>query len=199
MLFMSVKLCFVLFMLDAVGASHDLLLDQAFVDVKKLVDKMNKEWNMTCITDVVWNHTSFDSPWLPNHPDAAYNLVNSPHLRPAYALDATLKRFSDEIAAGEWMDRGINATVTSERDISIIASRLMDTVLPNAKLWEYFCVDVDAIVSEFRQNLYKAKSAGKPAGIPSNKSLDIIQDPEYHRYGSSIDGDVAMEIFNVSL
>ena len=186
-------------LLDAVGASHDLVLDKAFTDVKKLVDHMSTQWNMTCITDVVWNHTSFDSPWLPKHPDAAYNLMNSLHLRPAYALDATLKRFSDEIAAGDWVDRGINASVTCERDISIIASRLMDTVLPGAKLWEYFCVDVDAIVDEFRQNLYKTKSASKPAGIPSNKSLEIIQDPEYHHLGSSIDGDVAMEIFNVSL
>ena len=181
------------------GASHDLVLDRAFIEVKQLVDNMSKQWNMTSITDVVWNHTAYDSPWLPDHPDAAYNLVNSPHLRPAYALDATLKRFSDEIVAGDWVDRGINPTVTCERDISIIASRLMDTVLPGAKLWEYFCVDVDAIVSEFRQNLYKIKSFTKPTGIPSNKSLDIIQDPEYHRYGSSIDGDIAMEIFNVSL
>ena len=179
--------------------SLKVVVDQAFVEVKKLIDKMSTKWNMTSITDVVWNHTAFDSPWLPEHPDAGYNLANSPHLRPAYALDATLKRFSDEIAAGEWIDRGINSTVTSERDIFVIASRLMDTVLPSAKLWEYFCVDVDAIVSEFRQNIYKSKSSGKPAGIPCNKSLDIIQDPEYHRFGSSIDGDVAMEIFNVSL
>ena len=181
------------------GISQDLVLAKAFTDVKQLVDHMSTQWNMTCITDVIWNHTSYDSPWLPNHPDAAYNLMNSPHLRPAYALDTTLKRFSDEIAAGEWVDRGINPSVTSDRDISIIASRLMDTILPAAKLWEYFCVDVDAIVGEFKQSLHKAKSASNPAGIPSNKSLEIIQDPEYHRLGSSIDGDIAMEIFNVSL
>ena len=181
------------------GISQDPVLGNAFTDVKQLVDHMSTQWNMTCITDVIWNHTSYDSPWLPIHPDAAYNLMNSPHLRPAYALDATLKRFSDEIAAGEWVDRGINPSVTSDRDISIIASCLMDIVLPGAKLWEYFCVDVDAIVAEFRQSLHKAKSASKPAGIPSNKSLEIIQDPEYHRLGSIIDGDVAMEIFNVSL
>jgi len=183
--------------LDAVGASHDLVVDKAFKDVKELVDSIDKDWNINCITDVVWNHTSYDSPWLPKNPDAAYNLVNSPHLRPAYALDASLKRFSDEIAAGEWADRGIYATVTSERDITVIASRLMDTVLPAAKLWEYYSVDVDAIVAEFRQNLYKTKTFNK-SGIPSYKSLDIIQDPNYHRYGSSIDGDIAMEIFNVS-
>ena len=183
---------------DPVGASHDLVMDKAFTKVKELVDHMSKSWGVNSIVDVVWNHTSFDSPWLLDHPEAAYNLVNSPHLRPAYALDASLKRFSDEIADGEWVDRGISPTVTSERDISIIASRLMDTVLPGAKLWEYFCVDVDAIVDEFRQNLYKVKSLGKQRQS-TNKELNIIQDPEFRRNGSSIDGDVAMDIFNVSL
>ena len=185
-------------MSDALEKTHNLELDQAFIMVKELLNKMNKEWNMTCITDVVWNHTSYDSPWLSEHPDAAYNLVNSPHLRPAYALDVTLKRFSDEIAAGEWEDRGINATVTSESEISDIRSHLMDTVLPDAKLWEYFCVDVNTTVSQFRKYL-KAKSSRKTVDMCNNKSLDIIQDPEYRRNCSSIDFDVAMEKFNLSL
>ena len=186
-------------LLDAVGTPHDLVLDEAFTKVKELVDHMSQQWNMTSITDVVWHHTSYDSPWLPQYPDAAYNLVNSPHLRPAYAFDVTLKKFSDEIAAGEWVDRGIDSTVTSEGDISAIVFHLMDTVLPAANLWEYFCVDVDIIVKEFQENLCKVKLSGDQSGFPRNRPLDIIQDPEYRRYGSRIDGDIAMELFNVSV
>ena len=169
--------------------------EPAFIQVKKLVDDMSKEWNMTCITDVIWNYTSFDSQWLPQHPGAAYNLVNSPHLRPAYALDVTLKQFSDEIVDGKWVCKGINATITSEWHKDVIASCLMNDVLPAAKLWEYFCVDIDTIVSEFRQ---KVNSSSNSAGGPSNK-LDIIQDPEYCRYGSSINIDMAMQLFNIPL
>ena len=183
-------------MLDALGKSCNLELDQAFIEVKELLDKVNQEWNMNCITDVVWNHTSYDSSWLPEHPDSAYNLVNSPHLRPAYALDVTLKKFSDEIAARKWLERGIKATVTSESDISVIESRLLDSVLPEAKLWEYFCVDVHATVSEFREYL-KAKSSRKK--VDKSLKLEIIQDPKYRRNCSSINFDVAMEKFNLSL
>lgn len=186
-------------LLDASGKSHDLVLDQAFTEVKQLMDCMSQQWNMTCITDVVWNHMSYDSPWLQKHPDAAYNLVNSPHLRPAYALDVTLKRFSDEIVAGKWMDRGITPAVRSEQDIAVIASCLMDTVLPAAKLWEYFSVDVDVVVSKFRRDFFSAKFSSNSVGTPSNKLLDIKQDPEYHRRGSGIDVDVAMEIYNAHL
>lgn len=184
---------------DALGVSKDLVLDEAFTKVKKLVDDtLDEEWNMNCITDVIWSHTSCDSQWLLEHPDAAYNLKNSPHLRPAYVLDVTLKQFSDEVADGKWVGRGINATVVSEQDLYMIASQLMDNVLPKAKLWEYFCVDVESIVSEFlSQN--KVKSSNESADILSNKSLEIIQDPKYRRNGSSINFDVAIEKFNESM
>ena len=197
---MYVCIAWLFVLLDALGESHNLEFDQAFIEVKKLLDKMSKEWNMTFITDVVWNHTSYDSPWLQKYPDAAYNLVNTPHLRPAYALDVTLKRFSDEIAARKWVYRGINTTVTSESDISIIELRLLDSVLSDAKLWEYYCVDVHATVDDFRKYL-KAKTSRKTIDISGNKllKLDIIQDPEYRRNCSSIDFDVAMEKFNLSL
>ena len=194
---MYVCIAWLFVLLDALGELHSLEFNQAFDEVKELLDKMNKEWNMAFITDVIWNHTSYDSPWLREYPDAAYNLVNSPHLRPAYALDVTLKRFSDEIAARKWVYRGIKSTVTSESDISVIESRLLDSVLPDAKLWEYYCVDVRATVDKFRKYL-KAK---KTVDISGDKllKLDIIQDPEYRRKCSSIDFDVAMEKFNLSL
>lgn len=120
-------------LLDPLKKPHKLELDQAFVDVKQLVDHMSKNWNMTCITDVIWNQTSCDSQWLQDNPDAAYNLVNSPYLQPAYALDVALKQFSDEIADGKWIHKGINTSITSEQDINVIASCLMELVLPSAK------------------------------------------------------------------
>ncbi len=41
---------------------------------------------MLSMTDLVWNHTADNSPWLKDHPEAGYNLNNSPHLKAAFAL-----------------------------------------------------------------------------------------------------------------
>jgi hypothetical protein len=44
------------------------------------------------MVDVVLNHTSVDSGWLARHPEAAYSLRNSPHLRAAFELDEAMLR-----------------------------------------------------------------------------------------------------------
>ena len=53
------------------------------------------------------------------HPEAGYNLVNSPHLRPAYALDSVLYKLSLEICRGEWAWYGVHPTIQSEHDIDV--------------------------------------------------------------------------------
>jgi glycogen debranching enzyme len=70
---------------------------------------MHTEWRVLSLTDLVFNHTSKDSPWLWEHPECAYNLENSPHLRPAYILDCALRQFSDEVAENKWASKGIPA------------------------------------------------------------------------------------------
>lgn len=78
-------------------------------DLEDLVKKMHTEWRVLSLTDLVFNHTSKDSPWLWEHPECAYNLENSPHLRPAYILDCALRQFSDEVAENKWASKGIPA------------------------------------------------------------------------------------------
>ena len=89
------------------GVSKQFKVDSHYLKVRELVKSMHDDWGVLSIVDVVWNHTSFDTPWLMQHPEAGYNLVNSPHLRPAYALDATLAQFSHEIAERKWEQVGI--------------------------------------------------------------------------------------------
>lgn len=74
---------------------------------------------MLSICDVVLNHTANETPWLKEHPESTYNLINSPHLKPAYLLDITLYNFSLEIAKDNWEFSGIPAEVNCEAHLGV--------------------------------------------------------------------------------
>ncbi len=90
-----------------------------FDDVEAFVKKMQNEWGMLSICDVVWNHTSFDSPWLLEHPECAYNVVNTPHLRPAYVLDRILWHFTLDIIEGKYESKGVPKIINSEDQLHV--------------------------------------------------------------------------------
>jgi glycogen debranching enzyme len=180
---------------DACGKELSLEVDGSFVELKQLIDDLRTNHGVLSIVDVVWNHTSFDTPWLIQHPEAGYNLFNSPHLRPAYKLDSVIYQFSCEIANGQWISHGIHPHISSEHDIRLICDRLLDTVLPQAKLWEYFSVDVEAIVKEFRSSVYRLNGGEHPC--PEGKHLTICQDSQYRRLGSTVNKTLTIELFNV--
>ena len=71
--------------------------EASFDDVKMIIDTVREEWGMVSICDIVLNHTANDTPWLVDHPEATYNLTNSPYLRPAFLLDRLLKIIINQI------------------------------------------------------------------------------------------------------
>lgn len=176
---------------DATGTACQLQVDSTFVKLRDLVKELNREWGVLSVVDVVWNHTAFDTPWLMQHPEVGYNLVNSPHLRPAYALDMVLAEFSRDVAEGKWL----RPEVENEGDIHNICACLLQTVLPEARLWEYSSVDVEAVVDEFRAAVYRLNGGSHPR--PDGKKLQIVQDTLYRRLCSNVDMDLALELFNV--
>ena len=177
------------------GKTKEIKVDSSYMEVRQIIKDMHQNWGLLAIVDVVWNHTSFDTPWLLQHPEAGYNLVNSPHLRPAYAFDVALVNFSREIADGKWVNMGISPEITHEGDIHNITSQLLNNVLPKQRLWEYFCVDVEAIVSEFRSAVYRLNGGQHPR--PEGKWLEVTQDKEYRRLGSGVDTNLTLELFNI--
>ncbi|CAL8347014.1 unnamed protein product [Merluccius merluccius] len=165
----------------------------SWADVGSLVEKMKREWNMLSITDVVYNHTAANSPWLADHPECGYNIVNSPHLRPAWVLDRALSHLSVSMASGRYVAKGLPADITSEAHLNALRSVLWQGVFPEVRLWEFFQVNVEKTVERFRALLKNdTKLDHNKSG---GKGLRVIQDPSFRRYGNTVDMDSALETF----
>ncbi|KAG1659081.1 Glycogen debranching enzyme [Nymphon striatum] len=164
-------------------------------DVAQLMEKINRDWHILCVTDIVLNHTSDESPWVQEYPDSAYNLVNSPYLRPAYLLDKVLHLFSLEVANGKWETKGLSPCINQEHHLNIIRDVLQNYFLPKAKIYEMFTVDVDKTVKIFESYL-KVDYQNHPINAENGKiELKIIQDEMFRRNASTIDFSVAIDLF----
>jgi glycogen debranching enzyme len=91
-------------------------------DVNNLVTMMKDDWNVLSLTDLVLNHTANESPWLKEHPECSYNMINSPHLKPAYLLDRILWHFSLEVGEGKWAASGVPPELRSETHLQVISN-----------------------------------------------------------------------------
>lgn len=71
--------------------------DQRWAALANLISTLETKYGMLSMTDLVWNHTADNSPWLADHPEAGYNLENSPHLKAAFDFDEAIMQFSSSI------------------------------------------------------------------------------------------------------
>ncbi|XP_036376850.1 glycogen debranching enzyme-like isoform X2 [Megalops cyprinoides] len=165
---------------------------RTWADVGKLVEKLKKEWNVACITDVVYNHTAANSKWIREHPECGYNLVNSPHLKPAWVLDRAIWHLTCDVADGKCKDRGLPALIQNEQHLNSIRGILWQDIYPSIKLWEFFQVNVDKTVEQFKKLL---ESGSKVVKTGEKQHLRIIQDPQYRRFGCTVDMNTALETF----
>ncbi|MBE7180509.1 MAG: hypothetical protein INR71_04730, partial [Terriglobus roseus] len=112
-------------------------------DVQNLIERMEKDYGLMGLTDVVWNHTANSSAWLQEHPEAGYNCVTAPHLQPAYELDTALLDFGDKLA-----EQGYPTTINSQDDLLRIMDGVKSKVLPSVKLWEFYTIAVESNVKD---------------------------------------------------
>ncbi|XP_044002903.1 glycogen debranching enzyme isoform X2 [Aphidius gifuensis] len=167
-----------------------------FNDIENLTQKMRNEWNVLSICDIVLNHTANESPFLVSHPECTYNCANSPHLRPAYLLDAVLFELTIQVAAGDWEHKGIPTVVDTEEHLNSIRHALHTYFLPLVKIHQLYNLSVDEVVADFL-NLARTKIPQDTQSSNGIKTIKIIQDKEYRRLKASIDMELALSIYNI--
>lgn len=156
-------------------------------EVEKVVKFMNDEWKMLSITDIVLNHTANESSWLLDHPEAAYNCQNSPHLRPAYLFDRAIYALTYDMSNLRWLrTHGLADQVTSEEDLRLVKLLLTSFYLPQLRLYEMFMVNVNESVAQFKQALENQQT------ISTHSGTLVIQDKLYRRFKSTVDISVAL-------
>nr|XP_032511463.1 glycogen debranching enzyme-like isoform X2 [Danaus plexippus plexippus] len=121
--------------------------DATFADVENIIAKMRNDWKMLSICDVVLNHTANESEWLTSHPEATYNCITCPHLRPAALLDAVLAKLGEDIASGR--ETRLPTKINTHQQIEMIRDILLNERLPEAKLHEMYICNVDETVERF--------------------------------------------------
>ncbi|KAJ7408776.1 hypothetical protein WISP_118700 [Willisornis vidua] len=161
-------------------------------DIGALVEKLKNEWNMLCITDVVYNHTATNSEWLRMHPECGYNLVNSPHLKPAWVLDRALWHLTGMVADGKCIAKGVPPLIENDQHLNCLRKIICEDIYPKIRLWEFFQVDVNKAVQQFKTLLSQGKMSTKS---DPNQHLQILQDPDYRRFGCTVDMNIALATF----
>ncbi|KAF2645816.1 glycogen debranching enzyme [Massarina eburnea CBS 473.64] len=154
-------------------------------DVERLVKKMQDEFSMLAMTDVVWNHTANNSKWLEAHPEAGYNVDTAPWLRPALDLDTALLQYSRDLTS-----LGLPTKLNSVDDLAKVMDGVKTRVLSAIKLWEYYVINVErdtaAVVQAWKEgNVTFPDDSFSEAGLrgldavkewPSKKKADWIVD-----------------------
>ncbi|XP_026277583.1 glycogen debranching enzyme isoform X2 [Frankliniella occidentalis] len=166
------------------------------IDVEAVTDKMRRDWKVLSICDIVLNHTANESKWLQSHPECTYNLINCPHLRPAYLLDAALHQLTLEVAAGKWEYSGIPKEVDCEAHLQAIRSAMHSSFLPRIKLDELFLIDTNSLVAQFLALARTTPPSQNPASFEDKQLVVIVRDDQWTRRKSSVDMELAQKYFN---
>ncbi|KAJ1663511.1 bifunctional 4-alpha-glucanotransferase/amylo-alpha-1,6-glucosidase [Coemansia sp. RSA 1813] len=120
-----------------------LTAKQKNAKLRETLLEMTHKRHLLSVTDMVWNHTAYNSDWLSSHPEAGFNLENSPHLRSAYELDKALSDFSSNL-----IDYGLDRMVNSVEDVERLMQGMDEYVINPLRLWEFYAIDVEAAVNE---------------------------------------------------
>lgn len=108
-------------------------------DVARMVSKMEGDYGLLSLTDVVWNHTAHNSKWLEEHPEAGYSVETAPWLEAALELDTALLKFGEDLEA-----LGLPLEFETVDDLTVVMNAMRKHVIDGIRLWEFYAIDAKA-------------------------------------------------------
>ncbi|KAK2953703.1 putative Glycogen debranching enzyme [Blattamonas nauphoetae] len=192
---------------------------EQFQKLETVLNRLESEYGVLSLVDLILNHTALDTPWVVDHPEATYNLNNSPHLRMAYEVDRALITMSlciasqnhtdfppiypPSLATTKKPDPIVHAKLPpvhfkSRADIEILRTYMKEEIV-HYRLWEYRVIDVEDSVKAFRQAIPRGRQPGNQSYF-STHDLDqfiskecIIIDPPQGRWSHLINIKKALQ------
>ena len=137
-------------------------------DLKSMITRLEEEYSMLALTDIVLNHTSPQTQWLKEHPEAGYNLITAPWLESAYELDNKLQEISAHME-----ELGLPSTLETEEDLLKLMDGVKNEGIMAIRLWEYYALGVDREADA----AVKAWAAGEVSSPPD---LESTKDKSLH-------------------
>ncbi|SCV05116.1 LANO_0H00386g1_1 [Lachancea nothofagi CBS 11611] len=149
-------------------------------DVSEMVQKLHQDLGILTMTDVVFNHTANNSPWLQDHPDSGYNHRTAPHLISAIELDASLLKFSNNLTK-----LGLPIDLKTTQDLFKIMDGIKTHVLAALKIWEFYVVDTETTIKLFETNWNQISH--ETVEVPDNVKNDMVELAAFIRANASSD------------
>ena len=130
---------------------HDLVefsREERIGMLKQKMDDLKNEYGLLSIMDIVLNHTAGNSEWLLEHPEAAYNIQDCPHLTAAYILDKAVNEFScNYVHKRNMQDCPAAPYINNDQDLKAVLNALQSRVIPRLDLHDFFMFDIQAIIN----------------------------------------------------
>lgn len=113
------------------------LFPKGEADIASLVSRMEKEYGLLTLTDVVWNHTAHNSKWLEEHPEAGYSVETAPWLESAFELDTALLKFGEDLES-----LCLPTEFKTTEDLVVVMNAMRKQVVDGIRLWEFYAINV---------------------------------------------------------
>jgi glycogen debranching enzyme len=160
-------------------------------DVAKMINTMERDYNLLGLTDVVFNHTANNSEWLEEHPEAGYNVETAPWLESALELDTALLKYGDELE-----QLGLPVEFKTGSDLGRVVDGIREHVISRIRLWEYFVVDVKSDANAMKEawiaGTFKIPQDGfEPSmggGVDAVKSWSLFQKADFLKNHGMLNG-----------